>query len=697
VAARLLAIFRSTQLVEVGEGAGAAWRWAPNPLPRALTPLAGVRTLSLLLLGALWRAEVREVAPGGGEGAVVVSMALGGGEGEGGAGGGEGETPLAVVFHDARPPTRDDGAGAPQPTPLALTMPLTFRPGRPWAPLTLPLAAWQQHVKLFYSSLWFEGGGGGVLARAVSEELTSSFSLTADDVKAFSEATGLPCDVGGAPGGGVAAATPFAIVAGWRAVVQSLFPSAIAANILDLVHLSNEFRLAEVPPSGAPWLEAPLSPGETVRARLRVTSVVNGTRGKTVTVSGRLCRDGAPFRGSAAVSGDGVPWVWVVSKFFFRGVFSDHGACFQTSAPDDGVAAPLTPLYLPTPAAVAVLLGKAWFSLAPGAPPPAPGSTLFFELVTAERFAPGAPGRFASITVRGRALASREPNAALVGTVSYRFEGGAGGAPATAGGNVVTAYLASSAGGGDAPARGVIPLPEGAAYTLLPSPLVVTAPPSNTPYAAASLDLNPIHRNATLAALAGLPGTITHGMWTSAQGFLAVWAALDVELGNVAPGGPAGAALSWVAQRMIRSYSATFTGMVLPGDTLVAQVSHVGHHGDTGLRALRVAVAAVREGAPAPTPVLDATAAVEALPTAFVFTGQGSADKGMGMALYGASPVARAVWDAAEAHLLKTYGFSILDIVKRNPTELTVHFGGRAGARVRENYAALTRARQSAP
>jgi len=45
------------------------------------------------------------------------------------------------------------------------------------------------------------------------------------------------------------------------------------------------------------------------------------------------------------------------------------------------------------------------------------------------------------------------------------------------------------------------------------------------------------------------------------------------------------------------------------------------------------------------------------------------------MDLYNSSPAARAVWDAADEHLLAVYGFSIIDIVKHNPKEKTIHFG----------------------
>jgi hypothetical protein len=62
----------------------------------------------------------------------------------------------------------------------------------------------------------------------------------------------------------------------------------------------------------------------------------------------------------------------------------------------------------------------------------------------------------------------------------------------------------------------------------------------------------------------------------------------------------------------------------------------------------------------------------------------------MGMDLYNSSPAARAVWDSADAHLLAVYGFSIVEIVKDNPKEKTVHFGGIKGQAIRRRYMDMT-------
>lgn len=62
----------------------------------------------------------------------------------------------------------------------------------------------------------------------------------------------------------------------------------------------------------------------------------------------------------------------------------------------------------------------------------------------------------------------------------------------------------------------------------------------------------------------------------------------------------------------------------------------------------------------------------------------------MGMDLYNSSSAARAVWDGADEHLLAVYGFSIVDIVKNNPKEKTIHFGGIKGQAIRQRYMDMT-------
>ena len=77
------------------------------------------------------------------------------------------------------------------------------------------------------------------------------------------------------------------------------------------------------------------------------------------------------------------------------------------------------------------------------------------------------------------------------------------------------------------------------------------------------------------------------------------------------------------------------------------------------------------------------------------------------MDLYESSPVAKEVWDRADKHFMDNYGmflrslyhpafannytgFAITNIVKNNPKELTIHFGGPRGKAIRQNYISMT-------
>ncbi|TKA65357.1 Fatty acid synthase subunit beta [Friedmanniomyces simplex] len=62
----------------------------------------------------------------------------------------------------------------------------------------------------------------------------------------------------------------------------------------------------------------------------------------------------------------------------------------------------------------------------------------------------------------------------------------------------------------------------------------------------------------------------------------------------------------------------------------------------------------------------------------------------MGMDLYNSSAVAKEVWDRADTHFMDNYGFAITNIVKNNPKELTIHFGGARGKAIRQNYMSMT-------
>ena len=176
--------------------------------------------------------------------------------------------------------------------------------------------------------------------------------------------------------------------------------------------------------------------------------------------------------------------------------------------------------------------------------------------------------------------------------------------------------------------------------------VTLTAPVDMRPFAVVSGDHNPIHTDRAAALLAGLESPIVHGMWLSAAAQHAV-TATD---GQARP--PA---------RLI-GWTARFLGMVRPGDEVDFRVDRVGI--DQGAEVLEVAA---RIGSDL---VMSATARLAAPKTVYAFPGQGIQHKGMGMDVRARSKAARKVWDKADKFTRDTLGFSVLHVVRDNPTSI---------------------------
>ena len=171
----------------------------------------------------------------------------------------------------------------------------------------------------------------------------------------------------------------------------------------------------------------------------------------------------------------------------------------------------------------------------------------------------------------------------------------------------------------------------------------VVAPTDLRPFADVSGDHNPIHTSLAAARVAGLGGPIVHGMWLSAV---------------------AQRAVSDETGRTLTGWTARFLAPVRPGDTVDITADRVGIV--DGDEVVEVAVRVDGEV------VLTATGRLAAPRTAYVFPGQGIQRPGMGMEGYARSKAAREIWDRADAHTRDKLGFSILDVVRDNPTELRV-------------------------
>lgn len=176
--------------------------------------------------------------------------------------------------------------------------------------------------------------------------------------------------------------------------------------------------------------------------------------------------------------------------------------------------------------------------------------------------------------------------------------------------------------------------------------VTITAPVDMRPFAVVSGDHNPIHTDRAAALLAGLESPIVHGMWLSAAAQHAV-TATD---GQARP--PA---------RLV-GWTARFLGMVRPGDEVDFRVERVGI--DQGAEIVDVAA---RVGSDL---VMSASARLAAPKTVYAFPGQGIQHKGMGMEVRARSKAARKVWDTADKFTRDTLGFSVLHVVRDNPTSI---------------------------
>ncbi|WP_099332669.1 type I polyketide synthase [Actinomyces minihominis] len=176
----------------------------------------------------------------------------------------------------------------------------------------------------------------------------------------------------------------------------------------------------------------------------------------------------------------------------------------------------------------------------------------------------------------------------------------------------------------------------------------VTAPANMTTFANVSGDFNPIHTSQAAARVAGLEDALVHGMWLSA---------VAQNLVQAREGNQPGFRISGWTYNMY--------GLVNLNDPVDITVERVGRIPGGGLL---LEVTCKIDG----QIVSRATAATLAPTTAYVYPGQGIQRQGMALDEMATSDAAREVWQRADRLTRDALGFSILTVVRDNPTELVV-------------------------
>ena len=445
-------------------------------------------------------------------------------------------------------------------------------------------------IKSFYSRLWL-GQDLDLSKRADStfagEEITLSWAMLQDMVSTVGRAYGSDemtksaCDV---------FPIDVCIVVAWDVLVRPLLVKDIDGDLLRLVHRSNTFEYVSE--------HTPLRVGERVSAKSRVRAIIIEPAGKSIVVKAEIERSGQVV-------------ATVTSTFFYRGSFSDFASTFQHS--DE----PESKLDVTTLQDQGVLRDREWFLL-DDPELSLVGKCLIFRLVTHVTWRSNRAISRLETTgiIYERPLHGRLQKIGQVYFVAHDCQG-----------NPVMDFLAREG----TPTTNTTDLKTPGWFGN--TSLDVTIPSTNDNYARISRDYNPIHVSPIFADWASLPGTITHGMFTSAitRGALEHLTGDDERL-------------------RFRRLSTSFVGMVLPRDKLTISFQH------TAMVEGRMVLKVVVYKKDTEEKVLEGEAEIEQATTAYAFTGQGSQEQGMGMALYKSSEVARRIWDEADETLQDLYG-----------------------------------------
>ncbi|KAL4817011.1 putative sterigmatocystin biosynthesis fatty acid synthase subunit beta [Aspergillus spinulosporus] len=496
--------------------------------------------------------------------------------------------------------------------------------------------AYDDSVRRLYTDLWIRRGVPSPSSVGLNSEFTGDqVTITAEDVNAFLALVGQTgparCRAWGTRGPVVP--IDYAVVIAWTALTKPILLEALDADPLRLLHQSASTRLVR----GV----GPLHVGDTVTTSSRITERTITATGQRVGISAEILRDGKPV-------------VQLQTTFVIQRRPEQDASQQQFRSVDE----PDMVMHVDSAVKLRVLTSRKWFLL-DGPCSDLIGKTLIFRLHSQTVFdAAGAPS---SLQVSGSvSLGPSDTSIASsvgtrIGRVYMEEEGYRV--------NPVMDFL--NRHGAPRVQRQTLPRAGWAGNDA--ASISFTAPTNSEGYAMVSGDPNPIHVCPLFARFAGLGQPVVHGLHLSAT---------------------VRRILEWIVGDNDRtrfcSWTPSFDGLVRAYDQLRMETQHRAM--EDGCIVVHVRVLKESTG----EQVMHAEAVLEQAQTTYVFTGQGTQEKGMGMALYDTNAAARAVWDRAEQHFRSQYGISLLHIVRNNPTSLTVNFGSRRGRQIRDTYLAMS-------
>ncbi|KAJ1759773.1 hypothetical protein LPJ58_002093, partial [Coemansia sp. RSA 1591] len=523
----------------------------------------------------------------------------------------------------------------------AIVLEYAYHPETPLLPVHEVLDGRDERVRQFFVDMWLHSIGPDRhqgTNNDVLEFATRGIEVTSDKVSEYCRATGLEL-AAYPPNSDQANSVPmdYMPVLALPSVFKALTSQRVHSDLLHMVQTTNHIELT-------PGM-SPIEIGDVVDSVARVTEISSCASGKRVAISVHVQRS----TDNAIESYKQAVVATVHTTFVFLGASVDSTQCFRHTTE------PTFVLELESDTDRAVLESKDWFEYLDGAPRLQIPCRLEFSLESEYALRPDDSSIKSARTTGSVHLLGKLHERTHICSVDF--------ASTECVNNPVVAYLESRAE--QAPPPHMF---DNGGYAFTPSPLSTRAPQTAHAYSHATNDHNPHNTNPYVADLTGLPGPLMQGLWTSA----AIRQLIEV---HVAQGNPT----------RVRSYSVDFAAMVEPHTELSTQLFHTGMHDGYML------VRGETRSTLTDELVLTCTARVAQPKTVYVFTGQGSQEPGMCLDLYARSAAARDVCDRADAHMRERFGFSIMDIIRDNPKQYTVHFGGPQGAQIRKNYMLFTR------